>query len=257
MPDRIRFTLALAAVAMAGSTLGATAQTSETLRLFDSGNRYYTSGEYAEAVRAYEAADSTGFRSAALYYNLGNAYYRLDDMGRSILNYERALLLEPENRAVEHSLRLAKTRTMDRLSQLPQPVWTSAWRKIEAAVGLRGILWGGLILYLIGFGLLIARILLDRKQPWIRRLAVVLVAISIPLIVISLLASRNDWAKPRVVIIDEVASVRSEPSQDAESETEIHEGLVVHTLEADSSWFLVRLPNGVTGWVEASALEKI
>lgn len=252
-----RIVLALAVFALGGFACGATAQTPETLRHFDEGNRHYTNGEYAEAVRAYEAADSTNYRSAALYYNLGNAYYRLDDMGRAILNYERARLLEPENRAIDHSLRLAKTRTMDRFSQLPPPIWTSVWRKVEAEVGLRVILWVGLLLYLAAGSIVIARVLLERRQAWIRRVVAVLFAVSVPLILVSLISSRSEWVRPRCVVLDEVASVKVAPSDDAETETEIHEGLVVQTLNADSAWFRIRLPNGVTGWVDATALEKI
>jgi SH3-like domain-containing protein len=122
---------------------------------------------------------------------------------------------------------------------------------------LRAILWAGLLLYLVAISIVVVRILLEQKQAWIRRVAAVLFAVSVPMIVVSLLTSKSEWVKPRCVVLDEVASVRVAPSHDADAEIEIHEGLVVQTLDADSAWFRVRLPNGVTGWVDATALEKI
>jgi len=246
----------LVLVASGPASLGR-AQSPETLRLFDDGNRHYDNGEYGDAVKAYLRADSTGFRSAALYYNLGNAYYRLDEIGLAVLSYERALELDPDSRVARHGLRIVRARMMDQMSRLPTPIWVSTWRRVEAAVGLRGVVLAGLVLYLAACALVLYRILIGRHRVGVRRAAVVMFAVAIPLVIGGLTTSRYASTHPRCVVLDRTVSVRVAPSRDAESDVDIHEGLVVTTLESDSAWYRVRLPNGVTGWVEASALEKI
>lgn len=245
------------ACAQVATSRGVFAQNPETLQFFDQGNSAYESGEYARAALAYEKALETGYRSAELYYNLGNTYYRLDEVGRSILNYERALLLDPENRAVKHSLDLARTRTMDRMSQLPDRVWTRAWRRVVAGIGVAGVLWVGLLLYLGATALVLYRVLTGARDPWSRRAAAVLAAVGLPVVLTALLVSARAANTPRCVVLAESVEVRVNPEPSAEVDLEIHEGLVVHALAEDSTWFRVRLPNGVTGWIDRSAVEPI
>ncbi len=246
--------LTLALFILAGQ---AAAQDAETLSRFDAGNAHYEKGEYDQAAAAFESAVETGYHSAALHYNLGNSYYRLDEIGKAVLNYERALLLDPENRAIEHSLDLAQTRMMDRMSELPDPIWTTAWRRVVAALGLSGVLWSGMLLYALGITLIILRVWTGGTSPWFRRGALIALSIGVPMVAISLLASRASTERPRSVVLERSVPVRQSPDGDAPSELEIHEGLVVRTIEMDSSWIRVQLPNGVTGWIERSAVEHI
>lgn len=233
------------------------AQAAEAIQLFDEGNRLYEAGEYSRAADAYERALASGRTSMALYYNLGNAYYRLDDVGRAILNYERALVLEPESRPVQHSLALARTRTMDRMSQLPEPVWTRAWRRVTGIVGLGTVLWVGLALYLAGFGVLIYRILSGRTDNWTRRAATILVAAGVPAVLVALASSNASDDRPRCVVIERSVAVRASPDSSAQTELDVHAGLVVKKIGATESWLRVQLPNGVTGWVDGSTVERI
>ena len=252
----VAFTL-VAVSSLLGVAGVAFGQDTETLSHFDAGNEHYERGEYEGAAAEYEAAIQTGYHSTALHYNLGNAYYRLDEIGKAILNYERALLLDPENRAITHSLNLAKTRMMDRMTALPDPFWTTTWRKVVAAVSLSGVLWTGLALYTLGFALIILRILRGAGSAWLRRSALGALAIGIPLVAVSLISSRTATERPRSVVLESVVSVKTEPGGESPTELEIHEGLVVKTIDTDSSWIRVRLPNGVTGWIESSAVEHI
>ena len=74
----------------------------------------YQKGKYPEAAQAYEHLLQEG-EHADLYYNLGNAYYRMNDIGRCILNYERAALRDPGNSDIQFNLALARTKTIDKI----------------------------------------------------------------------------------------------------------------------------------------------
>ena len=88
--------------------------------LFQQGNARYQEGDYGGAAEAYEAVIEGGFESSELYYNLGNAYFRLDDLARSVLYYERALRLDRGNDDAAANLALVKERLPDRIDPLPR-----------------------------------------------------------------------------------------------------------------------------------------
>ena len=99
---------------LTATLLGANAQTPQTL--MQQGNDAYTKGDFAAAVQAYNAVLDAGYQSADLYYNLGNAHYRLEEYGFSILNYERALRLKPNFRDAKENLDLVNSKTEDKIA---------------------------------------------------------------------------------------------------------------------------------------------
>jgi len=78
-------------------------------------NDLYVATSYAQAIEVYEEISKQGYESATLYYNLGNAYYRINKIAPAILNYERALRLDPSNLDIQHNLKLAKAKTVDKM----------------------------------------------------------------------------------------------------------------------------------------------
>ncbi|MDX1429943.1 MAG: tetratricopeptide repeat protein, partial [Rhodothermales bacterium] len=102
-------------------TISATGKTEEAARLFDEGNSHYRNGDFEAARTFYENARKSGFESAALYHNLGNAYFRLDKLGMAMVSYQRAARLQPGDEAIEHNIRIVQTRSRDRFSQVPKP----------------------------------------------------------------------------------------------------------------------------------------
>ena len=103
--------------------------------LWTEAERAYREGEFAEAVVAYEAIIAQGMESAELYYNLGNAYFKQNNLGRSILFYNRAQLLNPSDEDVRHNLMYARTKTKDNIQlsmfQLDDPVLIAIRDKIK------------------------------------------------------------------------------------------------------------------------------
>ena len=79
----------------------------------------YINKDYAQAIEIYESLLQDG-ESGEIYYNLGNAYFKQDELGRAILNYERALLLQPGNADVSANLDIARAKTIDKVNPNPE-----------------------------------------------------------------------------------------------------------------------------------------
>ena len=87
---------------------------------FNRGNELYRAGKYQEAVKEYESVIKQGKVSAELFFNLGNAYYRDRQLARAILSYERAAQEHPNDPDIEHNLKLAYMKTVDRIEPVPE-----------------------------------------------------------------------------------------------------------------------------------------
>ena len=95
-----------------------------------SGDDLYRQGDYQGAAEAYEATMAEGLTSPELHYNLGGAYYHEGQMGKAILNYERALRLDPTFRDARENLALANSHIADRIAVLPQPLFVRWWNNL-------------------------------------------------------------------------------------------------------------------------------
>ena len=87
---------------------------------WDTGNKAYINGNYTEALEYYTAILNEGKYSSKLYYNVGNTYFKLGDMGRAILYYNRALRLTPNSEDVQHNLKIALAHTKDNITEIPE-----------------------------------------------------------------------------------------------------------------------------------------
>ena len=112
---------------MFGSTHLLKAQPAALQDSLTKGNQLYTSGKYTAAVNTYEAISAKGFESFELYYNLGNALYKSNNITYAILNYERALKLSPGNEDALFNLNMAKRQVVDNIDLLPEPGFLRWW----------------------------------------------------------------------------------------------------------------------------------
>jgi len=239
------------------TTVGPTlAQVDVAVQHFDAGNQRYLAGDYSGAISAYESALNSGYTSGRLYYNLGNAYFRMDELGQAIRYYEKAHRLLPENRKLAHNLRIARGRTTGQFSQLPAQIWTVWWRNLTAFMGARGMFYSGFFFYLIAMILLGIRILRGTRNGWRRRARTVCVVVGGVLIAAAFTASVEAASFRTAAVIAE-ASLRTDPNGTATVEMVLHEGVVVEALHRRSGWVEVRLPNGASGWVRAQVLAEI
>lgn len=230
----------------------ASAQPVEAVRLYEEGTERLIDGNYAGAVTSYRAALDMGVASTALYYNLGVAYYRLDQLGEAIRFLERARRLQPSDRRILHNLEIARSRIPERFARLPVRFWTRGWQWIVSAIGAGGLFAIGAILWWVPFLLATWRIRLRRRSPWQLRVAWSSAFAATLFVAAGLRASVRSPYGEQAVIVESTAPLYSSAAGDDAGIT-LHEGLTVDVESRDGTWLRVRLPNGITGWVQAAA----
>ncbi len=238
-------------------TLAQSVSPPEAMRV---GNQHYESGRYSEAVQVYESIVAAGVRDSALYYNLGNAYYKQGDLGRAILNYRRAHYLNPRDRDVTANLAVARTQTLDRLEGSDEGLLTNFVQIAEEWLTLNEALALALILWLLICALAVVAILFKRMQRaslW----AMAILGIFLALGVISM-ANRyylQNTSPPAVIVAQEV-DVTSGPGSGEQYLVEftLHAGAEVRLLESRPGWRRIALPgNDFQGWVPTEAIEPV
>ena len=248
--------IVFACIVLALAVIVAAAQPTEAVRLFEEGTERLIEGNYSGAVGSYRAAMDLGVASTALYYNLGVAYYRLDELGESIRFLERARRMEPTDRRILHNLEIARSRIPERFSRLPVRFWTRGWQWLVSTVGAGGFFLVGFLLWLIPFVIAAWRIRGRRRASWQLRVAWSSAFAAAVFVMAGFSASLRSPYGDQAVIVETAAPLYTSAAGD-DAGIILHEGLTVDVESRDGTWLMVRLPNGVTGWVQAAAAVEV
>ena len=221
--------------------------------LFRQTNSLYGQGKYAEAVEGYKAIIQAGWESGPLYYNLANTYFKLNNLGRAILNYRRAWNLSPGDPEITKNLEYAREGLRDDIAALPLSVWARSKRAVILQFPL-GI-WIGIsaVLYFLTIVWLIAALLirpLRKKSPLILKWLGGCLVISI---LISGLAY-SFYRTPGAIILQPTVSVRYGPAETDAAAFKLHEGTEVKKVREKDGWLQISLPDGKSGWLRADSL---
>ena len=246
-----------ACMALFMSIAWSTAPVAAQEAFFDEGNRRYQEGDYAGAVELYERILESGLESGELHYNLGNAWFRLGELGPAILHYERARRIMPRDDDLRANLELARSLTVDQVTPLPG-FWLFRvvrwWVDLLSRPALLTVVTGtwltamlALIVAVCGRG--------DSLLVWSRRTAAAAGALAL-VFGLSLVARELAVGQPdEAVIMAEEAAVHSAPSDDeALFIFTVHEGTKVRIERRSEAWVEIVLEDGQIGWVRSGQL---
>ena len=223
------------------------------------GNQLYSAGKYAAAVKTYEAVAAKGFESFELYYNLGNALYKSNNITYAILNYERALKLSPNNEDARFNLEMTKKQVVDNIDLLPEPGFLRWWHELINSRPADS--WGthslfSFFLFLVLFALFLFATTIRNKQLtfWlaVTALCYSLLTFSFGSSQRSKLVNHNSG-----VITERSVRMKGSPSETGTELFILHEGLSVQITDKLGDWIEIRLADGNKGWVKEGALIRI
>jgi hypothetical protein len=226
---------------------------------FSEANESYRAGDYGEAVRTYEAIVANGFESAGLYYNLGNAYYKLENIPAAVLNYERAKRLSPDDDDILYNLRIANLRVIDRIEPVPQlffVTWWDAFLNLSSSAGWStfGIaaLWITVLLFAV-FRVVPAR--RYQRAPVVG--GVILICFAVLSFTAAFIQSGRESPGRAAIVFEPSVSVKSAPDGRSTDLFVIHEGVRVDLLDTVGEWNKIRLDDGKVGWLTRTTLREI
>lgn len=234
----------------------AIAQPEETM---EKANGLYADKKYPEAIQVYEQLVNAGYTSEALHYNLGNAYYRNQELGKAILHYEKARLIDPADEDILFNLEVARATQMDQMDDLPAFFLTQWWKNIRSQLSTTAWTILALVVLWASAGGFLLRLLGKERQQRKRGFWWGLSLLIFSLLPFSLAISGNayDEHSREAVLLTREADLHYAPDMDSEIVLTIHEGLKVDLQDRISDWYKVRLPNGEIGWLPVGVVEEI
>ena len=228
-------------------------------QLFQEANQAYTGGNYASAAEKYETILKQNIFSKDLYFNLGNSYYRLNQIGKAVLNYERAYRLTPSDGDIQQNLTIARSRIVEDIEPVSSIFLIRWWRGLRELMSVDAwsicgvlFLWigiGGIALWLLGTERLL------KKRGFITGTA--MIPLSILLFLLANNAKNEAYSTQYAIIISRETPFRTSPDANAAPSALLHEGIKIQVLDKIANLSKVRLPNGEEGWLEENTIEKI
>ncbi|MBT8310877.1 MAG: SH3 domain-containing protein [Flavobacteriaceae bacterium] len=227
--------------------------------VFKEANGLYNQGKYQDAIDMYESILDNGVHSSELYFNLGNANYKLNKIAPSIYYYEKALQLNPRDKEIQNNLAFAQNMTIDAIEEVPEVGLSKFMKKAINILSFDGWAILAIIMMLLFVGLFILYYFSYTTQR--KRLAFIFSNLSLLLMLISLAFAFQKYGmvqkdRPAIVFSQET-EVRSEPNLRSSEAFKLHEGTKVQVLDTVNNWRKIKLTDGKTGWVASSDIKLL
>ena len=239
---------------------------------WEAGIEAYNNKEYADAVEAFESVVANGHASADVYYNLANAYFKLGqqgdtssrlfaegELGRAVLNYERALKLDPTMDDARYNLDIAKDLTND-TEAVPESFIVRLWHSLAGAMTTNG--WATLslsslfvtvvlvLLYLLHGAIVV------RKVAFFLAIAAVIIFILATALSLTQLGAATDSHRA-VILTNDTTPVHASPDSGSKIIRQPSQGVTVEIERTQGDWTEVRFADGEKGWLRTHSVEVI
>lgn len=228
-------------------------------KLFDDGKELYKNGKYQQAINSWMQIIENGEASAELYFNLGNAQYKLNRIGPSIYYYEKALQLSPNDSDIKNNLAFAENARIDAIDPLPKSVFSKWYHNIADTFTFDG--WAIFtVICSIGFIGLFLLYYFSYSEK-IKRLffaATLLIGLVFTATITLAFTTYEEYTKnqPAIIFANEL-EVKSEPNLGSNTAFVLHEGTKVQITAQDGNWFRIVIADGKDGWAPASELKQL
>ncbi|MFA6832683.1 MAG: tetratricopeptide repeat protein [Bacteroidaceae bacterium] len=211
----------------------------------------YVSQNYKLAIEQYESLLKQG-AAADIYYNLGNSYYKTQQLGLAIFNYERALKLNPSDGDIVHNLAVSTAHTVDKVNEVPQMFLVTWTKSLIYSFSLHFWAFLGVVCFVIAIlsiGLyMLARTIAYRKSGFFLAIASLLICVLANLFA----AHQRYYMKQHneAIVLSPTVTVHSTPSTDGTALFILHEGCKLTIKDGSmNEWKEVQLSDGKVGWI--------
>jgi tetratricopeptide (TPR) repeat protein len=227
--------------------------------LLEKAEKAYDSRNYKEAIASYEQLIGEGYVSWQLYFNLGNAYYRNNELGRAIYYYELARKIEPADEDVRVNLAIAAGKTTDKIDAKENFFISAVKTNLLSYFSTRTWAWltitGLLAASALFFLFVSAPAVLVKRLAFVLSCCFLIATIVVYLLGYSAVKARYE-NKFAIILVREV-KIMNEPTAMAKMKFTLHEGTKIRVVNNNGDWLLIKLDNGNEGWVKTSEVGVI
>lgn len=226
--------------------------------LFEQSNDLYTNGNYENAVLGYLDILESGFESAELYFNIGNTFYKLNNIPESNFYYEKAKSISPNDNDILTNLSFAQNLRIDKIEKLPVTELQNLKLSILDLLSEKG--WSVSLITLIWLMCFSFIFYIVSNNSKFKRL---FFSISIVFLILSSWTIYINFEKKKLneikyaIVYDKEIEVWSEPNNISELKFLLHEGTKVKQLDIIQDWVNIQLENGTLGWIQLSSLKTL
>lgn len=223
------------------------------------GNRAYNEGMYDSALLVYSQVDAQKLQSAQLYYNMGNAYFKNNDIPSSILYFEKARKLDPADANIEYNLNVANSMIVDKIQPVPELFYKDWWNFFYHL--FNADTWTVIALALLALVLLMITWFILTRSRTSKKISFYLglVLLFITVTAFGLASQKYYYSKEHkeAIVFTPSITVKSSPTVTAVDLFVIHEGTKVRLLDAVSGWVEIKIPDGSIGWLPVGSIKEI
>ena len=226
-------------------------------KMFFDANNFYQDGDYLEAAENYEKILSTGIRSGAVYYNLGNAYFKQGALGKALLNYERAKRFIPRDEDLFANMQLTQSMLVEKQPQVEQIWYIELFMKLRDSFS--GNAWFVITVFFFSLFLVSLAVMASFESLrvyFIKNVVYGLIILSISTVFLVSRVIDEKRNIPAMVVANE-AVVRYSPTYSGSVVFKLHEGVKGQIISEQGDWTQIRLSKGKMGWVESHLIERI
>ena len=226
--------------------------------IFDQSNAFYTDGKYQMAIDGYKDILNSGFESAELYYNLGNAFYKLNNIPESNFFYEKARSISPTDEDILINLSYAQNLRIDKIEKLPITQTQNFKINILNLLSEKG--WSVLLIILawiacVSFVLYLSVNNSGNKRIFFTQFIILMIGF---IVVFTINYEKKNLNNEKFAIIyDKEIEVWSEPNKISELKFLLHEGTKVKQVDTIQDWVNIQLENGTLGWIQSSSIKTL
>ncbi|MDR2119610.1 MAG: tetratricopeptide repeat protein [Tannerella sp.] len=219
----------------------------------------YISENYTRAAELYEDILKNYGVSYTVYYNLGNAYYKAGKIASAILNYERALLINPGDKDLRHNLTVAKLRTIDKIEPVGEFFLITWFRSMQNLFRVDtwatiGLICFALFIGCLAFYVFSKRMILKKSGFYV---GIVLLALVITANVFAWNQKQALQNRNGAIVFAPTVTIKSSPDNSGMDLFVLHEGTKVFIKSTIGEWNEIELEDGNVGWIRQKDLEKI
>ena len=219
----------------------------------------YDASQFTQAAQLYEKILNNGFESVVVYNNLGNAYYRCNEIPSAILYYEKALKLEPNLTDIRHNLSIANSRITDKVEIVPELFYKRWWKTFLNQLSIDSV--GIVLIVLLTLSLLASAIYLVSRRVAVRKVSFWIGTALFVFLFVSLFAARQKENLLKyhheAIVFTPTVTIKSSPDMASTDLFVIHEGIKVVLLDQIGEWQEIRIANGSIGWLKTGDIRLI